>query len=289
MNRVVITGMGVVSPLGTTVDANFEALKRGAHGIVHMDSWHGYGGLNCLLGAPIQGDLNSYPRKRIRTMGRVGRLALQATESALAQACLPEGLISSGDVGLCYGSTHGSTEETENFCRTLFRDESFAGISGSAYPKFMSHTCAANLAMALKLRGPVLPVVSACTSASQSIGTAFDMVRMDRQPVMIGGGAEELHVVHAGVFDLVFAASTAYNDRPDESPRPFDRGRDGLVVGEGAGSLVLESLEHAEARGAKIFRGNAWLFHQLRRRSYYSSLERRHGNSDAQRVARRST
>lgn len=252
MKRVVITGMGIVSPLGTTVDANFAALKKGEHGIVHMDAWQGYGGLNCLLGAPVQGELSTYPRKRIRTMGRVGRLALQATESALAQAALPEGMLSSGEVGLCYGSTHGSTEETENFCRTLFRDESFAGISGSSYPKFMSHTCAANLAMALELRGPVLPVVSACTSASQSIGMAFDLVRMGRQPVMVGGGAEELHVVHAGVFDLVFAASTAYNDRPNESPRPFDRSRDGLVVGEGAGTLVLESLEHAEARGAKI-------------------------------------
>ena len=244
--------MGIVSPLGTGLEANTKGLMTGHHGIVHMQEWERYGGLHTQLGAPAQGELPNYPRKRVRTMGRVGLLSLYATESAIASSHLPEEVIRSGQVGLCYGSTHGSTSETENFCRKLFEGETFESISGSSYPKFMSHTCAANLAMALNLTGPVLPVISACTSASQSIGVAFNMVRTGARPIMLCGGAEELHVVHAGVFDLVFATSTGFNDRPDESPRPFDAARDGLVVGEGAGTLVLESFESAKERGVPI-------------------------------------
>ena len=251
-HRVAITGMGVVSPLGAGVADNTAALKTGAHGIVRMPEWHKYRGLNSQLGAPVVATLPNYPRKRVRTMGRVGLLSLYATESAVEMSQLSEDLIRSGQVGLCYGSTHGSTSETEDFCRKLFEGESFEAISGSSYPKFMSHTCAANLAMALNLTGPVLPVISACTSASQSIGVAFNMVRSGAREIMLCGGAEELHVVHAGVFDLVFAASTGFNDRPNESPRPFDSERDGLVVAEGAGTLVLESFDSAERRGVPI-------------------------------------
>lgn len=251
-HRVAVTGMGLISPLGTGVQRNTEALRLGHHGIVKMDDWARYGGLNTRLGAPIFGPLPNYPRKRARTMGRVGLLSLCATESAVELAGLSEELIRGGEVGLCYGSTHGSTSETEDFCRKLFEGESFAAISGSSYPKFMSHTCAANLAMALNITGPVIPVISACTSASQSIGVAFNMVRSGARQIMLCGGAEELHVVHAGVFDLVFAASTGFNDRPELSPRPFDEARDGLVVAEGAGTLVLESFESAERRGATI-------------------------------------
>lgn len=251
-HRVAVTGMGLISPLGAGLSANIEGLKSGRHGIVAMPEWARFGGLNTRLGAPAADGLPSYPRKRVRTMGRVGLLALYATESAVEMANLDEEFIRSGHVGLCYGSTHGSTAETEDFCRKLFEGQSFEAISGSSYPKFMSHTCAANLAMALNLTGPVLPVISACTSASQSIGVAFNMVRSGARPIMLCGGAEELHVVHAGVFDLVFAASTGYNDRPGHSPRPFDSARDGLVVGEGAGTLVIESFESARQRKVPI-------------------------------------
>lgn len=251
-HRVAITGMGLISPLGAGLTRNTEALKSGRHGIVPMTDWARYGGLSTRLGAPAGDELPSYPRKRVRTMGRVGLLSLYATESAVEMARLEDEFIRSGHVGICYGSTHGSTAETEDFCRKLFEGQSFEAISGSSYPKFMSHTCAANLAMALNLTGPVLPVISACTSASQSIGVAFNMVRSGARPIMLCGGAEELHVVHAGVFDLVFAASTGYNDQPGQSPRPFDSARDGLVVGEGAGTLVLESFASARQRNVPI-------------------------------------
>jgi 3-oxoacyl-[acyl-carrier-protein] synthase II len=116
----------------------------------------------------------------------------------------------------------------------------------------MSHTCLANLAQCFEIRGRIVPTVSACVSASQGIGYGYEAVRDGYQDVMLCGGAEELHVLHAGVFDIMFATSTRYNDEPDRSPRPFDKQRDGLVVGEGAGTLVLEELEHARQRGARI-------------------------------------
>jgi 3-oxoacyl-[acyl-carrier-protein] synthase II len=116
----------------------------------------------------------------------------------------------------------------------------------------MSHTCAANLAQYFAVRGRVLTTCSACVSSSQAIGYGFEAVRSGAQDVMIAGGAEELGVAAAAIFDIMFATSAGFNDRPTESPRPFDAARDGLVVGEGAGTLVLESLESATARGATI-------------------------------------
>jgi 3-oxoacyl-[acyl-carrier-protein] synthase II len=127
-----------------------------------------------------------------------------------------------------------------------------AGLAGSAYLKFMSHTTAANLAQVYGIRGRVLPTVAACSSASLAIGLGFENIRDGLQDIMVCGGAEEMHFVHAGVFDIVYAASAGFNDRPDLSPRPYDKKRDGLVVAEGAGTVVLEEFEHAKNRGAPI-------------------------------------
>ena len=126
------------------------------------------------------------------------------------------------------------------------------GLDSSSYLKFMTHTCAANLAATYGIKGRVIPAISACTSGSQSIGFAYEAVRAGVQDVMIAGGAEELHYATAVTFDLLMATSIRYNDAPELSPRPFDKKRDGLVIGEGAGTLVLEAYEHARRRGAKI-------------------------------------
>src|SRR5438552_8459321 len=116
----------------------------------------------------------------------------------------------------------------------------------------MSHTSAANIALFFGIRGRVIPTCSACTSGSQGIGYAYESIRFGRQRIMVAGGAEELHPIDAAVFDILYAASTR-NDDPTTTPRPFDADRDGLVVGEGAATLVLEDLEHARARGARIY------------------------------------
>jgi 3-oxoacyl-[acyl-carrier-protein] synthase II len=251
---VVITGIGLATPIGSSLDLVSDALRAGRHGIVTMPEWEKVGQLQTrLAGAVRDVDLTRrWPRKKVRTMGRVALLATHATEQAAADAGLDEATLGSGRTGLAYGSTHGSSHELEQFCRTLFATESLQGLASSAYLKFMSHTTAANLALFFGVRGRVISTCAACVSASQAIGQGYELVRSGIQDVMICGGAEELHFVHAGVFDVMYATSTRYNDRPGESPRPFDAARDGMVVGEGAGTVVLESLARARARGARI-------------------------------------
>ena len=126
------------------------------------------------------------------------------------------------------------------------------GLQSTGFLKFMAHTCAANLAQFFGVRGRIIPTNSACTSGAQAIGYAYESIKHGKQDVMIAGGADEMHFTTAVTFDLMFATSANYNDKPDLSPRPFDSKRDGLVVGEGAATLVLESLERARARGANI-------------------------------------
>jgi 3-oxoacyl-[acyl-carrier-protein] synthase II len=252
--RVVVTGVGLTSPIGNTLEAVSVALREGKHGISTQRQWDAYGNLATRLAAPVVAiDFSSYPRKKIRTMGRVALLAAYASDAAVADAGLTPGELNSGKVGLAYGSTHGSSSELEEFCRSLFKQDSLKGLPSTSYLKFMSHTCAANLAMHYGIRGRVITTCSACVSSSQAIGYGYEAVKYGFQEAMICGGAEELHFTHAGVFDIMYATSTRYNDHPESSPRPFDQKRDGLVIGEGACTVILESYERARARGAKIY------------------------------------
>jgi 3-oxoacyl-[acyl-carrier-protein] synthase II len=252
--RVVITGIGLASPIGNTLAEVTEALKNKRHGVTYQKSWDEIGSLSTRLGAPVTGlDFTGLPRKKTRTMGRVSLLTTYASDKAVADAGLSAELLASGDVGLAYGSTHGSSSELEDFCRSLFRKNSLQGLSSTSYLKFMSHTTAANLAMYYGIKGRIISTCTACTSSSQAIGSAYEAIKYGHHDVMLAGGAEELHFTHAGVFDILFATSTKYNDRPELSPRPFDANRDGLVVGEGACTVVLETYERAKARGAQIY------------------------------------
>ena len=250
--RVVVTGMGVASPVGSTVEVLAEGLLAARSGITTMPAWAAYEGLKTRLAGPVTDADLSFPRKRVRTMGRVARLALYATDQALAQAGWTAATLPAERTGVSYGSTHGSSTAMEATMGRLFREKTFAGMPSSAYFKFMSHTVAANLGIAYGICGRIYTTCSACTSGSQGIGYGYEAVRDGACDVMICGGAEELHPIHAGVFDVMFATSTAYNDAPDRSPRPYDRDRDGLVVGEGAATLILEPYEAAVARGAPI-------------------------------------
>lgn len=253
-HRVVLTGVGITSPIGHTFDDVSAALRAERGGIVTMREWDRIGDLRTKLGGVVDLELaGRYPRKKIRSMGRVSLLATYATEVAIADAGLDPELVSSGRVGLAYGSTTGSSDAMEEFCGTLFTHYSLKGLSANSYLKMMSHTCAANLALYFQIRGRIIPTCSACTSGAQAIGYAYESVKYGLQEVMIAGGAEELHFASAATFDLMFATSSTYNDRPSASPRPFDAARDGLVIGEGAGTLVLEPYERAKARGARIY------------------------------------
>lgn len=262
MRRVVITGMGVDSPIGIGVAANVASLKAKRGGIRLMHEWNKVADLHTRIGGPVSGiDLMAhYPRRRRRTMGLVGLFAMHTADQALEQAGLfptPENdtaqqILSSGRCGVAYGSTTGSSQALEDFCGPLFTEHTMRGLDSSAYLKFMTHTCAANLASSYGIRGRVIPAISACTSGSQSIGFAYEAVRSGVQDVMIAGGAEELHYATAVTFDLLMATSVRYNESPELSPRPFDTKRDGLVIGEGAGTVILEDYEHAKRRGATI-------------------------------------
>lgn len=251
--RVVVTGMGGICPLGDTWAQVREGLRTGVSGVVRVDAWDEVDGLRTRLGAPAAfAPPERYPRRRTRSMGRVALLAARATELALEQAGLTDApVIRDGRTGLAYGSTSGSPPDMLHYARAFALEHSTRGILPTQYTRFMSHTTVANLAPFFGIRGRVVPTCSACTSGSQAIGYGYEAVRHGQQEVMVCGGAEELHVIEVAVFDLLYATSTR-NDAPDRTPRPFDAERDGLVVGEGAATLVLESLEHARGRGAPI-------------------------------------
>jgi 3-oxoacyl-[acyl-carrier-protein] synthase II len=250
--RVVVTGMAGLCPIGSDWKAVRDALLAGRSGIARVPEWEDVGGLRTRLGArvPDFAPPSDYPRKKTRSMGRVSLLMVRAAELALEDAALRSSpALGSGRVGVSCGSSIGSPPAIELYGRQLFVGRTTSGIGGNEFLQFMSHTCAANVASFFGVRGRIIPTCSACTSGSQGIG--YVAVMFGSQDWMLTGGAEELHVMDAAVFDVLFAASTR-NEEPERTPRPFDAARDGIVVGEGAGCLVLEELEHARARGATI-------------------------------------
>ena len=253
-HRVVVTGMQGVTAFGNDWSAVSARLQQGQNAVRHMAEWLEYQGLNTHLGAPIDDFVlpAHYTRKRIRSMGRVSLLSTRATELALEQAGLLENpVLTNGDTGIAYGSSTGSTKPVSEFA-TMLTEKHTNNITGTTYVQMMPHTTAVNTGLFFGLRGRVIPTSSACTSGSQAIGYAFEAIKHGYQKVMVAGGAEELCPSEAAVFDTLFATSQQ-NDAPQLSPRPFDKARDGLVIGEGAGTLILESLDHALARGATIY------------------------------------
>ncbi|MGH0035909.1 MAG: beta-ketoacyl-ACP synthase [Myxococcota bacterium] len=252
--RVVVTGMGAVSPIGSdwpTVAAALESRRSAVRIVPDLSE---IDGMDTRLGAPVT-DFEapaSWPRKRTRSMGRVSLLAARATEQALADAGLTDDpVLGGGRTGIAYGSTSGSPPAMAVYGDSIINARSLKGIRATDYIQLMSHTVPANLAQFFRVRGRILSTCSACTSGSQGIGFGYEQIQVGKQDVVIAGGAEEFHVIDAAVFDIMYATSKR-NDAPETTPRPFDAARDGLVVGEGAATLVLEDLEHARRRGARI-------------------------------------
>jgi len=246
--------MGGVTAFGEQWQEIAARLRAGKNAVRRMPEWQVYDGLHTLLGAPIDHFAlpAHYTRKRIRSMGRVSLLATRATELALEQAGLIDHpALVSGETGIAYGSSTGSTGPVSEFA-TMLTEKHTNNITGTTYVQMMPHTTAVNAGLFFGLRGRVIPTSSACTSGSQAIGYAWEAIRHGYQNIMVAGGAEELCPSEAAVFDTLFATSQR-NDAPETSPAPFDHQRDGLVIGEGAGTLILESLEHAQARGATIY------------------------------------
>lgn len=251
MRRVVVTGMAGITALGENWDAIESHLRAERNAVRRMPEWNYVEALNTRLGAPVDDFVvpAHYPRKVIRSMGRVSIMAVRASEMALQQAgLLDDPLIRDGRMGIAYGSSAGSVDPVRVFGKML-ETGSMQGVTSTSYIQMMAHTTAVNIGLYFGLKGRVIPTSSACTSGSQGIGYAYEAIKWGRQPLMLAGGAEEISVPSAAVFDTLFATSTR-NDTPHLTPRPFDRARDGLVIGEGAATLVLEDREHALARGA---------------------------------------
>lgn len=251
--RVVITGIGALSPLGHDAETVLDSLKAETNKVQVMQEWAAYEGLNTQVGVPCahyELPADRYNRKSMRSMGRVAQMATRSAELALEQAGLiGDPLVTSGKLGVSFGSSSGTPSAIGDFGR-MMTIKSIEGINANTYVKMMSHTATVNIAVFFGITGRIITTSSACTSGSQGLGYAYEAIQSGRQVAMLAGGAEELDPTQAAVFDTLFATSTRYNDQPRLTPRPFDKDRDGLVLGEGACTFVLEEYEHAKARGA---------------------------------------
>ncbi|MFT4927635.1 MAG: 3-oxoacyl-[acyl-carrier-protein] synthase II [Phenylobacterium sp.] len=254
MKRVVVTGMSCITALGHNWQDFSANLKKGQNAVIHMPQWDRFEMLNTRLAAPIM-DFKKpahYKRKQVRAMGRVSLMATRATELALEQAgLLDHPALTDGSTGIAYGSSTGSPDPIKAFGNMLENGD-MSGVTATTYIQMMAHTTPVNVGLFFGLKGRVITTSSACTSASQGIGYAYEAIKFGQQKLMVAGGAEELCATEAAVFDTLYATSTK-NSTPELTPRPYDKNRDGLVLGEGAGTLILEELEHAQARGATIY------------------------------------
>ena len=253
MRRVVVTGIGGITALGNSWTDIRARLERGETAIRYMAEWERFDGINTRLAAPIVGfsATDLYPRKKTRTMGQVAGMAVYATERALVAAGLRDDpIIQTGRTGIAYGSSFGSPPPVISFAELMMQGRSKT-LNATSYIQMMSHTAAVNIGLFFGMKGRVIPTSSACTSGSHAIGYAAEAIRWGKADIMVAGGADELDVTQSAVFDTLFATSTR-NAEPEATPRPYDKDRDGLVIGEGAVSFILEDHARAIARNAPI-------------------------------------
>jgi len=254
MRRVVITGLGILSPIGNNKEEIKNSFKTKKSGVISMPEWDNIKGLKTKVAGMIKNfDEKVIDRKARRSMGKVAMFSTFCAKEAIEDAGLTEDLLKSGRLGVACASTIGSPQAYEDFFYEIFRTSSIEQITSMTFLKIMNHTTAANIAVNFGITGRVFSPSSACTSSSQAIGMAYETIKYGIQDIMIAGGAEEVHHTTAATFDILNVASKNFNDKPYLTPAPFDRDRDGVVVAEGAGMVVLEELEHAERRGAKIY------------------------------------
>lgn len=253
MRRVVVTGMSLVSSLGFDVNSAFLRLQKFENTVEYLNELEQYERLNTKLAAPVKGfqTPSHYTRKVLRTMGPISVMSVYSAEKALEQAgLLNDEIITNGQTGVSYGSSSGSLETLIDF-HSLQVDKEVKCLNSGSYIKMMPQTAAVNISLYFQTTGRLIPTSVACASGSMGIGYAYEAIRNGYQTVMLAGGAEELHPSQIAIFDTLYATSQK-NSAPELTPSPFDKNRDGLVIGEGAATLVLEEYEHAKKRGANI-------------------------------------
>lgn len=254
MKRVVVTGMSLTSPLGSDINTTFERLQKFENCIEYDKNLEQYKRLNTRLSAHVKGFEipSSYNRKVLRTMGPLSVMAVRTAELALEDAgLLGNEIITNGQTGVSYGSSSGSLDALIDFYGMQVNKE-VKGLNSGSYVKMMPQTSTVNISLYFKTTGRLIPCSTACTSGAMGIGYAYEAIKNGYETVMIAGGCDELHPTEIAIFDTLYATSQK-NETPELSPSPFDKKRDGLVLGEGAGTVILEEYEHAKRRGAHIY------------------------------------
>ncbi len=252
MKRVVVTGMGIVSPIGNNIAEVTDSLRAGRSGIVFCDEYAERGFRSHLHGAPKIDMDDKIDRKLRRFMGDGAAYSYIAMGEAIKDAGLSEAEVSSERTGLVMGSGGPSTSAQVDAVDTA-RDRGAKRVGPYAVPKAMCSTISANMATAYHMRGLSYSISSACSTSAHCIGNGAELIQMGKQDVVIAGGGEELHWTLSVLFDAMGALSSKFNDTPERASRPFDVDRDGFVIAGGASVVVLEDLERATARGAKIY------------------------------------
>ncbi|QTA78224.1 3-oxoacyl-(acyl-carrier-protein) synthase 1 [Desulfonema limicola] len=254
--RVVITAGSAITPIGHGKEAIVNSLLNGVSGVKPLKKDDLLAGL---IHSGVFGTIDypidyGFERRFRKTMGPVAFYACKAVKDVLEAAGLDENFITSGRLGVSFGSTHGSPTVQRDIYKNFFSEskDNFRSINAVDYLKSMVHTTAVNITKMFGITGRVVASSTACTTSSQSIGFGYEMVKYGMQDAMICGGADEYDTTTVAVFDNLLACSTAFNDNPELTPRPFEARRDGLVVGEGAGAVLLEEYESAKKRGAEI-------------------------------------
>ena len=252
MRRVVVTGMGIVSSIGNNTQEVLASLREAKSGIVKADKY-GELGFRCQVhGAPTLDPAEAVDRRAMRFLGGGAAWNHVAMEQAIRDSGVEEGDISNERTGIVMGSGGPST-------RTLIEAADTARAKGTkrigpfAVPKAMSSTASATLATWFKIKGVNYSISSACATSNHCIGNAAELIQWGKQDMIFAGGCEELDWTLSMLFDAMGAMSSGYNDTPTKASRAYDRDRDGFVIAGGAGVLVLEELEHAKARGARIY------------------------------------
>ncbi|MGR9072850.1 MAG: beta-ketoacyl-ACP synthase I [Gammaproteobacteria bacterium] len=252
MRRVVVTGMGIVSPIGNNCGEVVDSLKTGRSGIVFSEEYKELGFRSHVHG-PIKIDLDQYIDRKIkRFMGDGAAFNYIAMQQAIADSGLEDREISNPRTGLIMGSGGPSTSNLVE-AADILRDKGVKKVGPYMVPRTMSSTNTACLATPFKIKGINYTITSACATSAHCIGNAMEQILLDKQDVVFAGGGEEVHWTMTVLFDAMGALSSKYNDAPETASRPYDETRDGFVISGGGGVLVIEEMEHAKARGAKIY------------------------------------
>ena len=252
MKRVVVTGMGIVSCIGNSIDEVTTSLREGRSGITFNEDFKERGFRSQVSGCPDIDLTEAVDRRWKRFMGDGAAYNYVAMEQAIADSGLEPTEVENVRTGLIMGSGGPSTKN-QVWAADTAREKSAKKVGPFMVPRCMSSTNSATLATAFKIKGVNYSITSACSTSAHCIGNASELIQMGKQDVVIAGGGEELDWSLSVLFDAMPAMSSSYNDTPEKASRAYDAGRDGFVIAGGGGVLVLEELEHAKARGAKIY------------------------------------